>query len=141
MYYILDTSVWVAYFLEQDSCHLRAKSIIAKVISENKSDFAKNLFMPAEIIIETVNTIKRQSNKSVAKEFLVFVDTASQISTMPMNVADCFEKASTWYLEQEGSLSMNDLLLVSMAIFHDIELLTFDKKLYSFYKAKLNDMI
>lgn len=126
--------------MKVDSCHEEARRVIAKVISENPSKTKKNIFIPPEIIIEIVNTLKKRADKSVSKEFIKFIETASQISIMPLGSANCFDKAILWYSQQEGSLSMNDLLLVAMATVHNIELLTFDKKLKNFYDSKLKNL-
>lgn len=140
MYYIIDSCIWVAYFREVDSCYKEARQIIALKLSENNSNLAKNIFVPPEILIETVNTLKRRANKSVSRDFLRFIELSSQISTMPLGHLNFFDTATDWYMEQKGSLSMNDLLLVAMAIFHEFQLLTFDKALYQFYQKKLKEL-
>lgn len=116
--YVVDSSVWIALFLDDDSQHAKAVDII-----ESLGDAW--IKMPYGVVLEVTTVLSRKESKALADKFVEFVrdnphiDVVISLPGAEMGV----------FLEENGRLSFVDALLKHIALRENCTLVSFDKKL------------
>lgn len=123
----IDSSIWVALFDENDSCHEEAIKII-----ENLNSASINLI---EHIYAEVLTVLR--NKKLTNECQKFIDflKAVKIKIKFLN-KNSFTLANFLFF-QFKKLSFTDCFLMSTAVLEKAQLMTFDKAIKKAWKSML----
>lgn len=131
---LLDSSVWVAYFSEEDFFHKKAQRIIDNLSRKNIT-----IFIPDLVYIEVLNTLKRKMLLSKAK-----LNAARKfLKNYPLNKLIY----RNYYFENEenklfthlkSNLKSPDLLIfIHYLGLHADEFFTFDNKLKKYYKLNV----
>lgn len=120
---ILDSNIFVAYYLEEDSCHEDAKKIIENL------DQAE-IIVPYCVIQEVSTILTYKSGKINAKHFLNDLEESRNIIIINNDVTAEIE----YFKRAKGKLSFTDLSLLYLSRKHKALLLTFDKELIHYSK-------
>ena len=72
---VIDSSIWIALVLEQDSQHRKAVDFF-----ENCTD--KNIVIPQDILKETATVLKNRQDGYIAQHFIDFVSDNNDISIL-----------------------------------------------------------
>ena len=113
---IVDSSVWISYFDEDDSQHQKAEDLLEKL--------SQPFLIPEYILLEVV-TVLRQKNREVELE--QFLDSATRdyvylpAGNLGVMVASCYSD------KKYSKLSFVDVALVILA--KKYKVITFDKAL------------
>ena len=115
---ILDSCVWVAYFVSSDSLHRKALLLVSE-IEENE------IIVPEYVLLEVVTVLKAQKYHKQAKEFAkrVVESEALLFSSQDLlnkSLRKCFEK-------ENSKLSFVDSALLALS--KKYKIISFDKAL------------
>ena len=116
--YVVDSSVWIALFLDDDSQHQKALDAIARIGDER-------IQVPYGVIAETVTVLSRKDSKAQANRFVEFVRLNPQLE---MTSAFSLHDMQVFTAESDR-LSFVDSLLKDMALRGGYTLISFDKEL------------
>lgn len=114
--YLIDSSVWVALFLDFDSQHQKAADIFSKIDDK--------IYLPYGVIAEVTTVLTYKHSKDQANNFLEFITDNNDIilvenQTLPE--MDFFKKL-------KSNISFTDASLIFMAGKLNLALITFDKE-------------
>ncbi len=115
--YVVDSSVWVALFLDFDTQHGRAVRTIAGL--------ALALYVPYCVIVETASVLAYKHSKAQADNFLRYISDNNDVRI----VAPSMNEEIAFYLTLSERLSFADAALVVEARTLHADLVTFDKQL------------
>ena len=115
---ILDSCVWIAYFISSDSLHKRALSLANEIEKYE-------VIVPEYILLEVVSVLKAQKYHKEAREFAKrIMQTGALLVSDPdlpeKSLRKCFEKANS-------KLSFVDSALLVLS--KKYEVISFDKAL------------
>ena len=116
---IVDTSVWVSFFISNDSNNHRAK----KIILNKKSD---ELIITDYIYTESLNVLRAKFTEESYKNFAEFLNELEISLSFTDHV---LVRLATEYFFQFKKLSFTDCLVLASAKINDYEVATFDKDL------------
>lgn len=121
MYKIIDSCVWISYFLEDDSNHNRAVNIIENLDSNIK------IFITDYIIIEVITILLQKSWKDNSENFIDIIEHIEQVEIIHGSQV-LFKKFLRFFSENNYyKLSFIDQSLLYLS--QDFEVITFDKEL------------
>ena len=121
--YLVDSSVWIALFLDDDSQHAKAVDVLRRIGDAS-------IRIPYGVILETTTTLARKQSKQQANKFVEYVRANSQIEIlMPFPLEDI-----NIFLEEPDRLSFVDALLKGMSLRDGLALISFDKQLLNSLK-------
>lgn len=116
---ILDTSIWVAYIIPNDSTHVKACKII-----DSLGDIT--IVIPHDIFKETITVLKNKTNTDGIESFITTIENNKQIEMI--GDGHLFTQTIDLFRNQlDNSLSYIDTLLLVLSKQYDV--LTFDKEL------------
>ena len=115
---ILDSNIWIAFFVEYDSNHQKSKSIIKKLNGNN-------IFITEYIILEVSTVILNKVNREKASDFLEYILNHNQVDLLQDD--KIFIQKSQKFKEQLGNLSFVDTSLLCLS--KKYQIISFDKKL------------
>lgn len=121
--YLIDSSMWIALFLDDDSQHAKAITVLQDVGDAK----IKILY---GVILETVTVLARKHSKEQANKFIEYIRANPQIET----TSAFLSQDLAIFLEETARLSFVDALLKGMSIRENITLISFDKKLLNSLK-------
>ena len=122
--YIIDSSVWVALFLDFDSLHKKAAEIF--------SDINDKIYLPYCVISETTTVLTYKHSKDQADNFLEFISSNSDIVLINNETINEID----YYKEINKKISFTDSSLIYLSKRYDLLLITFDKQIISLIKEK-----
>lgn len=122
--YIIDSSVWVALFLDFDSLHKKAAEIF--------SDINDKIYLPYCVISETATVLAYKHSKNQADNFLEFISSNSDIVLINNEAIN----EINYYKEINKKISFTDSSLIYLSRRYDLLLITFDKQIISLIKEK-----
>jgi predicted nucleic acid-binding protein len=122
--YIVDSSVWVALFLDFDSLHKKAAEIF--------SDINDKIYLPYCVLSETATVLTYKHSKNQADNFLEFISSNSDIILINNDVINEID----YYKEIDKKISFTDSSLIYLSKKYDLLLITFDKQIISLIKEK-----
>ena len=115
---ILDSNIWIAFFVEYDSNHQKSKSIIKKLNGNN-------IFITEYIILEVSTVILNKVNREKASDFLEYILNHNQVDLLQDD--KIFIQTAQKFKEQLGNLSFVDTSLLCLS--KKYQIISFDKKL------------
>jgi len=121
--YIIDSSIFVAFYYEGDQNHKNALEII-KTIS------GKTLIIHPYVISEVVTVLTYKVSKEVAEVFLSDVIGVDDVFIPNPDVLS----ESEFFIFQKKKISFTDSTLVYLAKKLNVKLVTFDKQMISLLK-------
>lgn len=126
---LIDSSVLIAFFNDQDNQHEKAKLLIEHLFYQGQFFYVSD-----HIFSETVTVLNIKSGYDVAKkiaqyvlanELFIFIETGQQI----------FEKSLQHFCTKHTKLSIVDITLLELAQYKDMQICTFDKQLQKAFKG------
>ena len=123
--YLIDSSVWVALFLEFDSNHKKAEEIISKL--EGK------IYLPYNVIVEVTSVLTYKHSKKQADNFLDYMEDNEDIILFENELKPEIE----FFKKIDKKLSFVDISLVFLSKKLDLDLITFDSQMISLAKKFL----
>ncbi|MBM3261498.1 PIN domain-containing protein [Candidatus Kaiserbacteria bacterium] len=118
MYYLVDSSVWVALFLDDDSQHAKAVEVMSK-IEESR------IHVMYGVVLEVASILERKQSKDLANKFIEYVlDKGFVTGSMVIARTDM-----QTFLHESDRLSFVDVLLKDVALKQGWALVSFDTKL------------
>lgn len=124
--YILDSSVWIALFLDFDTQHEKACEVIEFLNGK--------IFVPYCVISEVSTVLSYKSSKKQADLFLDYLDNNRDI----IKLNNDYDTDIEIYKNVEMKVSFADVSIVSIAINQNLSLVTFDNQMKSLYKNLVN---
>lgn len=121
MTYLVDSSVWVALFLDFDAQHRKAERMIQKI--------SGTIYMPYCVIAEVVTILAYKHSKRLADNFIAYVKDNRDIRVIN---DDAFDEIDS-YTAVPQRISFTDSALLFLAGALEAKLVTFDKQLERIY--------
>lgn len=125
---IIDTSIWVSFFIPNDSNHEKAKQLI---LNKNSED----IILSEYIYTESLNVFRAKFTEKNSKnftEFLNYLDISLSYSDSTII------RLATKYFFHFKKLSFTDCLILASAKINDYQIATFDIDLQKSAKIILN---
>jgi len=120
--YILDSSVWIALFLDFDTQHEKAREVF---------EFLRGkIFVPYCVIAEVATVLTYKGSKEQANLFLEYLDNNRDI----IKINNDYDLDMRAFRNMDRIISFADISIVSIAIENNLALVTFDKQMKSLYK-------
>lgn len=123
--YLIDSSVWVALFLEFDSNHKKAEEIISKL--EGK------IYLPYNVIVEVASVLTYKHSKKQANNFLDYIEDNKDIILLENELKSEIE----FFKKIDKKVSFVDISLIFLSKRLDLNLITFDSQMISLAKKFL----
>ncbi len=115
---LIDSSVWVALYLDFDSNHEKAKNLFQLLEG-------KRVYLPYCIIVEVASVLARKHSKKQADDFLEFVIENCDIYIFN----DTIDEEIRSFLGLPDRISFTDSSIICIAKQRGLEVLSFDKQL------------
>lgn len=116
---ILDSSIWIAYLNENDTCHRKALDILLKLgYSE--------IGVYDHIYSEVLNVLRNKTTEEICRTFIQFLENYPLEITM--SDEHILSLANTYFFKYP-KLSFSDCMIMAASILSDSKLATFDKYL------------
>jgi predicted nucleic acid-binding protein len=119
--YILDSTVRVSLFLENDIHHKDAK-ILMNVINSK-------IFLPYCVINEVSTVLTYKHSKKQANLFLEFITDNEDI----IKINNDLDSEIIFFKNINSKISFTDLSIINIAINNNLKLITFDKDMKKVY--------
>lgn len=116
--YIIDSSVFIAFYVEVDSCHNDAVAILSEI------EPAQLLVHPY-VIQEVVSVLTYKLGVSTAKKFISDIQAANNILILPVDIQRDVKSFSA----RNKKISLVDSVLIDVSLIWQVPLVTFDKEL------------
>ena len=123
--YILDSSVYVSAFLEEDSKHIDWINILSNINTK--------IFIPYLIFQEVITVLTYKHSKKLAE---AFTDYILKDKRFIITNQDIMEEIWFWK-EIDKNLSYIDIVVIYIAIKYSLKIKTFDKEMDKLY-LKIN---
>jgi len=117
MAHLVDSSVWVALFLDFDTEHSKAERVI-----RNLSGI---IYVPYCVILEVSTVLAYKHSKDLANNFLAYVQDNQDFQVLNNDALEEIE----FYRTIPEKLSFTDATLIFLSRKLDVALVTFDKQL------------
>ena len=122
---IIDSCVWIAFFMENDSLHKKAL-LFEKDILETK-------YMPDFVFFEICTVLRKKGGLDYCKIFVEYIEKNESIKIISL-VSDIDSFSSFFLQEKYGKLSFIDSTLVYLNINDNCKIVTFDGELLRFLR-------
>ena len=119
---LVDSSVWIALFLDFDTQHKKAELLFAKLKGA--------IYLPYCVLNEVTTILAYKHSKRQADQFLDFIKENPSINLLHDSVSE----EMTFYRTLQARLSFTDAALLLFSKTTKAELLTFDKQLQRLIK-------
>lgn len=109
----VDTSAWLAYYLSDETNHIRVKSIIKRLLKERSIVFTSN-----DVIDETVTRLIKTTNSRVVAQFIkVISENISKNNLTQLWVDEQIQTEAFKLVEKfsEHKLSLTDATTIALA--------------------------
>jgi predicted nucleic acid-binding protein len=117
MKHLIDSSIWVALFLDFDTDHTKAARMFEKIDG--------TILLPYCVVNEVATVLCYKHSKAQADQFLAYI-----IDNQAINIVeDLPDQEIVWYQAVSKRISFTDAALILLAKKHGAELSTFDKQL------------
>jgi len=115
---IIDTSVWVARFLEEDSQHEKGREAV-----DGLSNVLK--YTCYAVIEETTTILCYKHSKEQADKFIDYITNNPEIVILEHNIS----KEAQTFLAVNAELSFADVSIISLSKQHNLRITSFDQQL------------
>ena len=122
---VLDSSVWVALYLDTDSHHAKAVVLVESLRGL--------VHVPYLVVAEVATVLTRKGSKEHAYQFLEYITTNSDFVTMH---GDMIEEIRE-FVNVKKRLSFTDIAVVHYARKRGMTLLTFDKEMLRWFEKSM----
>lgn len=116
--YLIDSSVWIALFLDDDSQHAKVVDVLRDI-----GDAA--IKIPYGVILETTTALSRKQSKEQADKFVEYIRANPQIEVTSPFVSEDI----SIFLAESDRLSFVDALLKGLSLRDGLTLISFDQQL------------
>ena len=122
---LVDSSVWVALYLDDDSQHVKAQRLVATLHAP--------FYVPYGVLEETASVLTYKESKAHANRFVEFVELSSDIVYL-----DPDWRVDAAAFRSIGSrISFTDAVLLELSrTLSDTKLVTFDQQLLRLYRRR-----
>ena len=117
MVHLVDSSVWIALFLDFDTQHKKAALFF--------SGLRGKIYTPYCVVNETATVLAYKHSKQQADNFLTYMEHNSAVTLVGNNI----EEEIAHYKSLTNKISFTDAALLLLSQKLDAELVTFDKQL------------
>jgi predicted nucleic acid-binding protein len=115
--HIIDSSVWVALFLEKDSQHEKAVAVIDSVTPP--------VYMTRGVVAEVCTVLTSKHSKDLGNNFAEFIQSNPDIIILP----DELSEQLRFFRQVEADVSFQDSSIIHLAQSYSLEILSFDEQL------------
>lgn len=122
--FVIDSSVFVAFYYAGDSQHVNAKRVMAELQE-------KTLIVHPYIIQETATVLTYKFGFEVAQHFLADITMSGNVIIPPVNMAMDIEG----FLQLKKKISFADSAILQLATSMNAHLVTFDEQILSLYTS------
>jgi predicted nucleic acid-binding protein len=122
--YLIDSSVWVALFLDFDTQHEKAAEFFANLETEKK------IYLPYGVISEVSTVLVYKHSKEQADKFLEYVRGNSDIVIFENQTVAEME----FFQKTREKVSFTDTTLIYLAKAFALTLITFDDQMVKLFK-------
>ena len=122
--YLIDSSVWVALFLDFDSQHKKAAKIFSQIDGK--------MYMPYNVIVEVATVLTYKHSKKQADNFLEFIIDNKDIILIENQTLP----EISFFKKVNSRISFTDASLIFIAEKMNLTLITFDKQIIKVIKKK-----
>ncbi len=120
---LLDSSVWVALFLDFDTQHLKAVQLFSRLKGKT--------YLPYCVINEVVTVLAYKHSKKQADQFITFIEDNQGIEW----VEDTIVSELEFYTSLSARISFTDAALLLLSRRLKAKLITFDEQLKRLEKS------
>lgn len=117
MAHLVDSSVWIALFLDFDTQHRKAEQTIEKL--------SGTIYLPYCVIVEVVSILAYKHGKQLADNFIAYACDNQDLKIINDDALD----EMNFYPTIRNRLSFVDAALILLSGRLDVPLVTFDKQL------------
>ena len=117
MAHLIDSSVWVALFLDFDTQHKKAEQAIRKI--------SGTIYIPYCVIAEVATILAYKHSKKLADNFIAYIRDNKDIKIISNDALDEMD----FYPTLPHKISFTDAALIFLAEKMEAKLITFDKQL------------
>lgn len=117
MAHLIDSSVWVALFLDFDTQHAKAERVVAKLSGA--------IYLPYCVILEVATVLAYKHSKQLADNFIAYARDNRDI----VIINDDAVEEMAFYITIPYNLAFVDISLMLLSKKHNATLVTFDKQL------------
>lgn len=117
MAYVVDSSVWVALFLDFDTQHRKAAQIIQKL--------SGTIYIPYCVMAEVTTILTYKYSKPLADNFIAYIRDNRDLKIINNDALD----EISFYITIPHRISFVDAALIFLSRKLDAELITLDKQL------------
>jgi len=117
MTHLLDSSVWVALFLDFDTQHEKAKHLFEKLKG--------TIYVPYCVVNEVVTILAYKHSKEQADSFVRFIESNQDLILLD----DILREEIKFYVSLKARVFFTDAALLFLSSKLKAELVTFDKQL------------
>ncbi|MDO8474153.1 MAG: type II toxin-antitoxin system VapC family toxin [bacterium] len=114
---LIDSSVWVALFLDFDTQHTKAERLFSKLKGK--------IYLPYCVLNEVATVLAYKHSKKQANQFLSFIEENHDINLLE----DSSTEEVSFYKSQSARISFSDAALLLFARKLSVRFITFDKQL------------
>lgn len=118
--HIVDSSVLIAFYIEDDSCHKEAFALLQEIERGT-------LLLHPYVIQEVVTVLVYKSGVALAKKFIADIQKAHNVTVLPVDVTREMKR----FVSLNKRVSFADSSLIAAAEGYRFPLVTFDKQLRS----------
>lgn len=118
--YLIDSSVWVALFLDFDASHQKAVEIFSQLDG--------TIYVPYCVVAETATVLAYKHSKRQADNFLEYLTNNQNIILFENQIFPEIE----FFKKVESRISFTDTSLIYLAQKMNLSLITFDRQIISF---------
>ncbi len=122
MAYLIDSSLWVALFLDFDTQHNKATQLFKKLKGP--------IDLPYCVVSEVVTILAYKHSKEQADNFLSFIEYNRDITLLDNSLSD----EMMFYKSVQSKISFTDAALLFLVKKLNANLVTFDKQLARIHK-------
>lgn len=115
----IDTSAWIAYYLSDETNHIRVKSIIKRLLKERATIFTSN-----DVIDETVTRLVKTTNSKIVAQFIkvicenIIKNSLTQLWINEQIQAEAFKLVEKF---AEHKLSLTDAATIALVRKYNID--------------------
>lgn len=114
---LVDSSVWVALFLDFDSQHAKAERVFMRLKGK--------ICLPYCVASEAITILAYKHSKEQANKFIEFIGTSQDITS----IDDDFADETEFYKSIQAKISFTDAALLFLSKKLKAKLVTFDRQL------------
>ncbi|MBI2113419.1 MAG: type II toxin-antitoxin system VapC family toxin [Candidatus Wildermuthbacteria bacterium] len=114
---LVDSSLWVALFLDFDTQHEKAKKLFSKINGK--------MHVPYCVVNEVVTVLAYKHSKEQANQFISFIEENQDVKFLDDNL----QEEMAFYTSLSSRISFTDAALLLLSKKAKAKIITFDKQL------------